>query len=149
MTELNKQFRAIVTGDVKNIRPGNELFMDAVMASAKGYAEFYQRVITGRMNRAMEEDPELKGGRKAAQDTLQQQTNFLAGIESNTRQMVDIQRMILGGGNLAAMGVTAVELSDMRAGGGSRAEGMILGGMRMMLMEMNSSLGRRRGFGGT
>lgn len=153
MTELNKQFRAIVTGDVKNIRPGNELFMDAVMASAKGYAEFYQRVIMGRMNRAMEEAPELKGGRKAAQDTLQQQTNFLAGIESNTRQMVDLQRMILGGGNLAAMGVTPVELSDMRAGrgsgGSSRAESMVLGGMRMMLMEMNASLGRRRGFGGT
>lgn len=149
MTELNKQFRAIVTGDVKNIRPGNELFMDAVMASAKGYAEFYQRIITGRMNRAMEEDPVLKGGRDKAEDTLQQQTNFLAGIESNTRQMVDLQRMILGGGNLAAMGVTAVELSDMRAGGGSRAENMVLGGMRMMLMEMNSSLGRRRGFGGT
>jgi hypothetical protein len=153
MTELNKQFRAIVTGDVKSLRTGDQLFIDAVMASAKGYAEFWAKVISGRINRAMEEDPKLKGGNDAADDTLQQQTNFLAGIESNTRQMVDLQRMILGGGNLAAMGVTAVELSDMRAGrgsgGASRAESMILAGMRMMAMEMNASLARRRGFGGT
>ena len=149
MTELNKQFRAIVTGDVKSLRTGDQLFIDAVMASAKGYAEFWAKVISGRINRAMEEDPVLKGGQEAAEQTVNQQTQYLAGIESNTRQMVDLQRMILGGGNLAAMGVTAVELSDMRAGGNSRAEGMILGGMRMMLMEMNSSLGRRRGFNGT
>ena len=119
------------------------------MAAAQGYIRFYGQTMIGRASRMMEEDPALKGGQEAAKQTVNQQTQYLAGIESNTRQMVDIQRMILGGGNMAAMGVTAVELSDMRAGGGSRAEGMILGGMRMMLMEMNSSLGRRRGFGGT
>jgi tape measure domain-containing protein len=153
MTVFNEQFRAIFTGDIKNIKTPAELFSDAMMAAAQGYIRFHGQVMIGRASRMMEEDPILKGGQEAAEQTVNQQTQYLAGIESNTRQMVDLQRMILGGGNLAAMGVTAVELSDMRAGrgsgGASRAESMILSGMRMMAMEMNASLARRRGFGGT
>lgn len=39
---------------------------------------------------------------------------YLRGIERNTREALDIQRMILGGGNIGASGVTAVELDAMR-----------------------------------
>jgi tape measure domain-containing protein len=149
MAVLNEQFKALATGDFKSLKTPMEIYNDAIMAAAQGYIRFYGQSMIGRASRMMEEDPALKGGQEAAEQTVNQQTQYLAGIESNTRQMVDLQRMILGGGNLAAMGVTAVELSDMRAGGNSRAGNMILGGMRMMLMEMNASLGRRRGFGGT
>jgi hypothetical protein len=153
MAVLNEQFKALATGDFKSLKTPVEIYNDAIMAAAQGYIRFYGQTMIGRASRMMEEDPILKGGNDAAKQTVNQQTQYLAGIESNTRQMVDLQRMILGGGNLAAMGVTAVELSDMRAGrgsgGASRAESMILSGMRMMAMEMNASLARRRGFGGT
>jgi tape measure domain-containing protein len=153
MAVLNEQFKALATGDFKSLKTPVEIYNDAIMAAAQGYIRFYGQTMIGRASRMMEEDPVLKGGNDAAKQTVNQQTQYLAGIESNTRQMVDLQRMILGGGNLAAMGVTAVELSDMRAGrgsgGASRAESMILSGMRMMAMEMNASLARRRGFGGT
>jgi hypothetical protein len=56
--------------------------------------------------------------------------------------MVDLQRHILGGGNIGAMGVTPIELSDIRRGG--TGEEMVMSGIRMMVLELGvSSFGRR------
>jgi len=42
----------------------------------------------------------------------------LAAIEENTRRMVEMQRIVLGGGALGASGVSAVRVAGMRKGGG-------------------------------
>lgn len=47
------------------------------------------------------------------------QTAFLAQIAKNTKDMVDVQAAILGGGNLAAQGISAADLS-LRRGRGSK-----------------------------
>jgi hypothetical protein len=150
MTVFNEQFRAIFTGDIKNIKTPAELFSDAMMAAAQGYIRFHGQAMIGRASRMMEEDPVLKGGNDAAAETVQQesqqQTRSLKAIEANTRQMVDLQRMILGGGNLGAMGVTPVELSNMRNGRGGSAEEMIAAGVRRAVMELMGPLQSRRGF---
>jgi hypothetical protein len=47
----------------------------------------------------------------------------LAGIERNTRELVDAQRIILGGGSLGAGGVTAADVFGRKRGGGGRGGG--------------------------
>lgn len=56
-------------------------------------------------------------GMGGAGSEMSQQTNYLASIERNTRP---IKNSILGGGDLAAMGVTPVELSGIKSGRGGK-----------------------------
>jgi hypothetical protein len=150
MAVLNEQFKALATGDFKSLKTPGEIYNQALMAAAQGYIRFYGQTMIGRASRMMEEDPVLGAGNRAAAETVQQesqqQTRSLKAIEANTRQMVDLQRSILGGGNLGAMGVTPVELSNMRNGRGGSAEEMIAAGVRRAVMELMGPLQARRGF---
>ena len=93
-------------------------------------------------NKTKEEKEKEKKAKEEADRAAKQATNHLAAIESNTRAMVDLQRHILGGGNIGAMGVTPIELSDIRRGG--TGEEMVMSGIRKMMLEMGvSSFGRR------
>lgn len=55
-------------------------------------------------------------GTPGPQSELEKQTQHLAAIERNTSP--EQRNSVLGGGNLGAKGISAVELSDMKRGGG-------------------------------
>ena len=142
LTEINKAVMAWVTGDWQNMKLPQFAVLDAMKAAAMGFGTFVASVNMNKLRRSFEDDPVLSDAEEQAKQTNQRATNHLAAIESNTRAMVDLQRHILGGGNIGAMGVTPIELSNIRRGG--TGEEMVMNGIRMMVMELGvSSFGRR------
>ncbi len=118
--------------------------------TGNGLSTFLGSGIGTSLNTAGSVKEEAEKAAKAQDEAKKANTravNHLASIEANTRQMVDLQRSILGGGNLGAMGVTPVELSDIRRGGrGGSAEEMIAAGVRKAIIELMGPLQARRGF---
>jgi tape measure domain-containing protein len=141
LAELNKMLKTWVTGDLKNAKLPMEALDDIIMSAARASGQFAGAVLGTRILRTYD-DPKLGGAKDEADKNNKKAANHLAAIESNTRAMVDLQRHILGGGNIGAMGVTPIELSDIRRGG--TGEEMVMSGIRMMVLELGvSSFGRR------
>jgi hypothetical protein len=141
LAELNKMLKTWVTGDLKNAKLPMEALDDIIMSAARASGQFAGAVLGTRILRTYD-DPKLGGAKDEADKNNKKAANHLAAIESNTRAMVDLQRHILGGGNIGAMGVTPIELSDIRRGG--TGEEMVMSGIRKMVIELGvSSFGRR------
>ena len=71
----------------------------------------YQKALAGVSLSSNEPMPQ------GVQDISDTQTKYLAQISDNTRKTADYQRMLLGGGSMAALGATPVELKGIRRGG--------------------------------
>jgi hypothetical protein len=77
-------------------------------------------------------DADVKAGATAGTMAGSAELRVLDKIERHTREMVNIQRMVLGGGELGRNGVTAVDVGVMRngrrsRGGGGRIEAAVMG----------------------
>lgn len=71
-------------------------------------------------------DPSLPGGAGQIEDPdAIKNTEHLAAIEKNTRQLVEAQRIILGGGELGRLGVTAVDVFGKGASGSRYGSGSV------------------------
>ena len=71
----------------------------------------YQKILAGVSLSSNEPMPQ------GVQDISDTQMKYLAQISDNTRKTADYQRMLLGGGSMAALGATPVELKGIRRGG--------------------------------
>ncbi|ARU40215.1 hypothetical protein CCB80_03295 [Armatimonadetes bacterium Uphvl-Ar1] len=71
---------------------------------------------------------------------------LLAGIENNTRQMVEAQRLILGGGELGQQGITATSVFGRKSSGGGRRGGFVGDRLSSVLMDIFDEMieGERR-----
>lgn len=108
-----------------NFEPGET--MEMKQNAAEGVrAEFMARYMFNRRKAAREKEAMLPGesGTVATQppasstgyNTAAIQAQYLAQIANNTKRMVTLQEMVVGGGGLAAMGIAANDLSLYRQG---------------------------------
>lgn len=64
---------------------------------------------------------------------LPQQTNLLREIAENTKPLADFRRMILGGGEIGAKGVSAVEMGQVRRGAHGEAQRLMMRAFGLMI----------------
>ena len=96
-------FGAVKMGSVELFQ-GFKVLVDARLKE-------YQKILAGVSLSSNEPMPQ------GVQDISDTQTKYLAQISDNTRKTADYQRMLLGGGSMAALGATPVELKGIRRGG--------------------------------
>lgn len=88
------------------------------------WADTYKKYMDA-MTREQEKGGVLPTGTGGVSTETMTANQHLAAIEKNTREMVEAQRIVLGGGQLGALGVTAVDVFGGRRGparGGSVGE---------------------------
>lgn len=93
-------------------------------------------------------DPLMKGARKKraeleAWKEAQKSNTHLAAIERNTKEALDFSKVALGGGELARLGVTAVESRGIRGGG--RGQGRVAGIAQAIHSAINESVSEALG----
>lgn len=113
----------------------------------KTYGDTYRKYMEQMSNPGTGNNPVLPGSQQAPTDPDVVKTQeLLAGIENNTRQMVEAQRLILGGGELGQQGITATSVFGRKSGGGGRRGGFVGDRLSAVLMDIFDEMieGERR-----
>lgn len=117
---------------------------EIVTQQKKSRAQQFLDDLVNKSKGASNESASLEDVGKAASSVVNRQTGHLSAIERNTREMVETQRIILGGGNARAFDITPADISDMRQGSPERK---IIEGMREIVMRDYMKLSRLKNSG--